>query len=784
MNSSNTSTFTFQDKQDQSYQVGVTEPSPCTLACPAGVNVKSYVSLISSGRFHEALNVVRERNPLPGICGRICTHPCETFCIRNEIDSPIAISWLKRFVADYEMRNPGTKPKKVKQTRKEKIAIIGSGPSGLTAANDLIRQGYGVTIFEALQKPGGMLIAGIPSFRLPRDILDVEIDAIKALGVKIKTNKKVKGKDAIEKLLKNGFDAVFMAVGAHKGKKLGIPGENKYKGIIDCVEFLNNVNFGSPPTLSKKVIILGGGNSAIDSARTAVRLKVEEVHIVYRRSRKEMPANAAEVEEAEKEGIKIHFLAAPKEIIGKNGKVSGLECLKVKLGKPDSSGRRRPEPVKGSEFLIEAGTIISAISQEPDLDFLGDDHKLNLTKWNTLEVNEDTMATSMTGVFAGGDAVLGPSTVIDAIAQGHDAAKSIHLYLNDIPAKLDNSMGSPKEWEFKVDSTLHEKSGRATMPMMHIPARKNNFIEVESGFDEATAVAEASRCLRCGPCIECSTCVPECGKEMAFISGPNGQEASVFRIPPAYKNLDPAHSPWDGSLLIGKKTTSVRLDALIPYVNDSLCRGCGDCVDACDYDAIKLVPKTDDLSIANINNDICRACGTCVAVCSPSAIIPRYFNETWLEQKLNAIDPAKKNVVVFSCQWNGSHVDGASFPDFQSKDTNILFAHFMCSGRMESSFIFRALNKGADGVLVTSCGTDNCHYDFGVSQVQKTVDTTHQLIHLLGLDSSRFGYSKIHGANPEAFIQEINEFIKALPSKDKHKSDRTINEPEKVTEIP
>ncbi|MFQ6678793.1 MAG: FAD-dependent oxidoreductase [Fidelibacterota bacterium] len=766
MNRSNTSTFKFKNKPDQLYELGMTEPSPCTLACPAGVNVKSYVSLISSGRFQEALDVVRERNPLPGICGRICTHPCEAFCTRIEIDSPVAICWLKRFVADYELRHPGTKPKKIKQTRKENIAVIGSGPAGLTAANNLIRLGYSVTVFEALKKPGGMLVAGIPSFRLPRDILKVEIDAIKALGVKIKTNKKIKGKDAIQQLLNDDFDAVFIAVGAHKGKKLRIPGENEYKGIIDCLEFLNQVNFASLPDLGKKVIVIGGGNSAIDSARTALRLDAEEVHIVYRRSRKEMPANAAEIEEAEKEGIKIHFLAAPNKIIGENGNVTGMECLKVKLGKLDAGGRRRPVPVEGSEFIVEADTIISAISQEPDLDFLGKEHELNITKWNTFEVNEDTLATSMTGVFAGGDAVLGASTVIDAIAQGHVGTRSIHRYLNNEPLEQEKRTGSPKEWEFKVDKTLHEKSRRANMPMMDIPERKNNFTEVESGFDEATAIAEASRCLRCGPCSECFICVPECGKEVALVSGPNGQEASVFRIPPEYKTLDQAHSPWGGSLVTGKKTVPVQLESLIPFVNESLCRGCGDCVEVCDYDAVKLIPKTDDMSLAIINNDICRACGTCVAVCSPSSIIPRYYNQLWLDQKLNTMDPNKINVVVFTCQWNGSHVDGAAFPDFQSKDTNILFAHFMCSGRLESSFVFQALNQGADGVLVTGCGSGECHYDFGVDQGQKTVDITRHLLHLLGFDPKRFGYAQIKGADPEAFIQAVNEFTKALPSND------------------
>ncbi|MCH7731384.1 MAG: FAD-dependent oxidoreductase [Candidatus Marinimicrobia bacterium] len=773
MNRSNT--FTFQNKPDQLYQLGITEPSPCTLACPAGVNVKSYVSLISSGRFQEALNVVRERNPLPGICGRICSHPCEATCSRNEIDSPVAISWLKRFVADYELNHPGTKPKKIKQTRKENIAIIGSGPAGLTAANDLIRLGYGVTIFEALQKPGGMLITGIPSFRLPRDIVKVEIDAIKALGVKIKTNNKIKGKDAIKKLMSDGFDTVFLAVGAHKGKKLRIPGEDTSRGIINCVDFSNQVHLGTAPNLGKKVIVIGGGNVAIDTARTALRVGAQEVQLYCLESRKEMPAFEHEIEQAEKEGVVVNPSWGPKQILSRNGSVTGVEfrnCISVF----DSEGRFNPAYSEETK-CVNTEMVISAIGQDLDLDFLGKDHKLKITKRNTFEVDKDTLSTSMNGVFAGGDAVLGASTVIDAIAQGHIAARSIHRYLNHKPLQQDKRTGSPQEWEFKVEPTLHEKSKRATMPMMDIPGRKNNFTEVESGFDEATAIAEASRCLRCGPCSECFICMPECGKEVALISGPNGQEASVFRIPPLYKTLDPAHSPWDGSLVTGKNIVPVRLNALIPFVNETLCRGCGDCVDVCDYDAVKLIPKTDEISIAKINDDICRACGTCVAVCSPSAIIPRYFNQVWLDQKFNAMDPNKKNVVVFTCQWNGSHIEGAAFPDFQSKNTNILFVHFMCSGRLESSFIFRALNKGADGVLVTSCSAGECHYDFGVSQAQKTVKTTRQLIHLLGLDSKRFAYSQILGADPEAFIQAVNEFIKALPSKDQPESVSKINEP-------
>ncbi len=762
MSAAETYSFRLRDNPKIDYSIGNVDPSPCTLACPAGVNVKSYVSLISSGRFREALDVVREQNPLPGICGRICTHPCEDYCTRNEIDSPVAICWLKRFVADYEIHHPESQPEKVIQFHKENVAIIGSGPAGLTAANDLIRKGYGVTIFEALSKPGGMLIAGIPSFRLPRTILDIEIEAIRRLGVTIKTNHKIMGKDAITSLMANGFDAVFIAVGAHKGKKLNIPGETKYKGIIDCVDFLNQANFSSAPDLGKKVIVIGGGNSAIDSARTAVRLKPKEVHVVYRRSRKEMPANAAEIEEAEKEGIRFHYLAIPKKIIGEKGKVTGMEYIQAKLGKPDTSGRRRPVPIIGSETTIEANSIISAISQEPDLEFLGKNHGLDLTTWNTFSVNNNTLATNMPGIFSGGDAVTGPGTVIDAIAQGHIAARSINQYLKKEPLQSDVENVVPKEWEFKVDKTQLEPLHRAAMPMIDIPKRKNNFKEVENGFDEATAVKEASRCLRCGPCSECYICVSECGKEISLATGLNDQNESIFRIPSHYKSFTSSPTPWFGSLVKDNQSKEITVNSAIPFVEESLCRDCGDCVDICDYDAISLVPKQDDMFIAKIHNDICRSCGTCVSVCSPSAIIPRYANKAWLDQKLSTLDPVKKNVVVFSCQWNGSHIDGTAFPDFQTKHTKILFSHFMCTGRFESSFVFQALNRGADGVLVTGCSSEECHYNFGVHQAQKTVDITRQLLHLLGWESSRFGYAQIKGGNPKKFTQAVKNFAEHL----------------------
>ncbi|MFC1550320.1 FAD-dependent oxidoreductase [Candidatus Neomarinimicrobiota bacterium] len=755
------SVLTVLDHEDEKLIIEPIEPSPCTQACPAGVNVKSYVSLIASGRFAEALEVVRERNPLPGICGRICTHPCESYCNRSTIDAPVAICSLKRFIADYELANPHLKPKKIPQTKKEKIAIIGSGPAGLTAANDLIRNGYGVTIYEALAKPGGMLVAGIPSYRLPRPIIDSEIDAIKKLGVRIKTNSKISGKDAVKKIFSNGYSAVFLAIGAHKGKKLNIPGESKYSGIIDCVDFLNQTNLKHAPKLGDRVIVIGGGNSAIDSARTAVRLGSKEVHIIYRRTRKEMPANEAEIHEAEQEGVLIHYLSAPVKIIGFNKKVTGIECLKMKLGKPDESGRRRPLPIKGSEFIVEANNIIPAISQEPELEFLADANEFDLTKWNTFAV-DDYFATNVPGVFAGGDAITGPNTVIDAIAHGHLVADSINAYLSKSTKPITQSSTRVFETEIKIDLQKQRQTARKVMPSLSAKTRNANFKEVELGFDESTAIAEAQRCLRCGPCNECHICVTDCDKLVNILSSPNGLGEFLLRLPPEKKGIINGDTAWNGMISYRKQQFPLKIDTIFPKVRKALCRGCGDCVNVCDYDAIQLVQESEDKQIAQINTNICRGCGTCIAHCSTGAMIPSYNTQDWLTQRLFTIDPKRKNVVVFTCHWNGSHVDETAFPDFSSDKTQIIFIHLMCSGRLESSFVLQALEAGADGVLVTGCSEDSCHYEFGAKVAVTSFEKTKQLVRMIGFDTRRIQHQKITGNDTEQFTKKVNEFVSAI----------------------
>ncbi len=473
-------------------------PAPCQKACPIGMDVPTYVALIAERKLDEALEVIRWDNPLPAICGRVCPHGCEYECKRGTIDTPISICSLKRFVVDYQRaRGADIIPRKEAHGR-EKVAIIGSGPAGLTVAHDLALWGYAVTIFEALPEAGGMLRAGIPGYRLPRDILDIEIDVIKKLGVEIKTNSSV-GANAIPlDDLKKQFSAVFLSVGAHKGLKLGIPGEDNFEGILDCITFLRGVNIDK--NMNKpggKVAVIGGGNAAMDAARTAVRLGCEEVNVIYRRSHAEMPADPSEIESAIEEGIKINYLVQPTKVIGDKGMVTGIECVRTELGEPDLSGRRRPVPVKGSEFMVNCDVVIPAISQAPDLGFLAKGHGFKTTRWSTFEVNPET--TSIQGVFAGGDAVSGPATVIEAIAAGQRAAVSIHNYLRKGEDHRDYRIPRSYKKMPQVSLSNEEQSSLRRPEMPHIPVaeRKGTFGEVALGFTLEAAVNEAKRCLRC-----------------------------------------------------------------------------------------------------------------------------------------------------------------------------------------------------------------------------------------------------------------------------------------------
>jgi heterodisulfide reductase subunit A len=488
------------------------QPSPCRSACPAHIPVQGYIALIAQGLFKEAVELLRQYIPFPAVCGRVCPAPCETACKRANLDEALAIRGLKRFVADYvaeEYGRPRGEP--VVRRYDETVAIVGAGPSGLAAAYDLVRVGYGVTVFEAAPVAGGMLALGIPAYRLPRKVLSEEIDYIRQMGVDIRLNTAV-GTDLTLEALTRQYHAVFLAVGASRSARLGIPGEN-LTGVMQGLDFLRDVNLGRQVTIGQRVAVIGGGNTAVDAARTALRLGAQSVTIIYRRSRAEMPAIASEVAAAEQEDVHLRLLAAPVEVLGHQSKVVGLRCIRMELGEPDASGRRRPVPVPGSEFDLDVDTVIAAIGQSVDLAMWGQSVPIN--RWGTIEVDPETMATSIPGIFAGGDAATGPATVIEAIATGKRAAESIHRYLRgqDMLAgrRLESEWPRPETIEVTIPKTSTPKP-RAIMPELLANTRARSFKEVELGFTADVAVTEAARCLNCAICSECQRCVTVCGR--------------------------------------------------------------------------------------------------------------------------------------------------------------------------------------------------------------------------------------------------------------------------------
>ncbi len=519
------------------------DKAPCRQACPAGLNVQGYVQMVKVGKYKEALEIIMEDLPLPGVIGRICPHPCEDACRRGQIDEPVAIRALKRLAAD--MFDPREIEIPCSEEREEKVAIIGSGPAGLSAAYHLARRGIKATIYEALPEAGGMLRVGIPPHRLPRAILDREIEIITKLGVEIKTDTPLGPKLTIDDLFAQGYKAVYLALGAHKGIELGIPGEEA-QGVRQGVDFLREVNLTGKATVGSKVAIIGGGNVAIDVARSAVRLGAKEVTIVYRRTRAEMPAWEEEIQAAEAEGVKIVYLSAPQEIITEEGRVVGLRCIQMRLGEPDSSGRRRPIPVPGSEYDMGIDQLIVAIGQKPDLSSLKDTLKVKLTKWGTIQADPVTYATDREGVFAGGDVQTGPGIAIGAIAAGREAAESMVRYLDGRDMKEGRKPIINEKPTYRPVPKDEPIRARARMIELSPEERKNDFREVELGFEEEKGKEEASRCLNCGYCCECFQCVKACSAGAVTLSTHAQKPESVVLnvgsiiLAPGFQCFDPS----------------------------------------------------------------------------------------------------------------------------------------------------------------------------------------------------------------------------------------------------
>jgi len=544
---------------------GVRKMPPCRAECPAHVNVQAYVSLIQRRKYKEALEIIRQDLAFPAICGRVCFSPCQDACSRVDVDQAVAIRALKKFVADVERKGEGSRPKQIPKTHKEKVAIVGAGPAGLMAAYELAKFGYPVTVFERMSEPGGMMRYGIPGFRLEKAIVAEEIDYIKALGVDLKTGVAL-GKDiSVESLRKDGYKAVFLAIGTWVGMKLGIPGENLI-GVVNAVDFLRDIALGKPVEIGERIAVVGGGNSAIDAARTAKRCGAKEVVLLYRRSREEMPALPSEVAEAEKDGVKINLLVTPKQIIGEGGKVRAVECLRMKLGDPDESGRRRPVPVEGSEHKYEVDMVIPALGQVAETPSIPDVLIEKQSRSPLIQADPYTLETKIPGVFAGGDIVTGPASIIEAVAAGKKAAKSIDLYLTGKDFRKDRDEKVVEASWIKNKDVVKKKEARYDV------GEEAPRTDLEETLDRMETVEkdarwEACRCLGCGPCAECLGNTELCEADKAIVDA-------------------------------------------------DLCIGCNVCAVVCPFDAVR---KNED-NVAEVDTDLCKGCGICAARCPTRAI--------------------------------------------------------------------------------------------------------------------------------------------------------------------
>ncbi len=470
----------------------------CTLSCPLHVDARGYIRLIGLHEFEKALELITRDNPLPSVCGRVCTHPCELKCRRGAVDEPVSIRSLKDFVSD---RITELTPPKPAKKHAKKVAVVGSGPSGLSCAYFLAQKGYSVTILEAKEHLGGMLYYGIPDFRLPKDVLEKDLEFIQKAGIEVKTNYKVGERETLRDILNKGYAAVYVAVGTQKSVPLGIPGED-LAGVRKGLEFLADYNAGKKVALGENVIVVGGGDVSIDAARCALRSGAKKVKILYRRSLEELPAAREEVEAAKADGVTFEFLTLPLRFLGKDGKVAGIESIKVKLGEPDKSGRKKPIPIAGSEFRLDADAVIVAIRQKPDVSYFAQDG-LSVQDEGNIAADPQTLATSLPGVFAGGDAVSGPSCIIDAMSYGRQAAESIDCYLV-------KKLYTPKQITTPL-TALSEETSRNIKHTTRIPLIPRQY----SGED---AVSESLRCLGCGfgatvdsdKCAACLACVRIC----------------------------------------------------------------------------------------------------------------------------------------------------------------------------------------------------------------------------------------------------------------------------------
>jgi len=609
-------------------------PAPCQMACPAGIDVPTYISLIGQGRDAEAIDVIRRDNPFPWVCGLVCTRPCEFMCVRRRIDTPISIKFLKAFAAERAMSNGEYKNPPKTPDNHRKVCVVGAGPGGMSAAYYLALKGYTVRVIEALPMAGGMLMVGIPRYRLPREVIDREMAMLEQLGVEFVFNQRYGRDITMDQLKSQGFESFVFAIGAHKSFKLNLPGETDFPQVLDAVDILRSVALGNRRLPGRKVVVIGGGNVAIDAARSCLRLGCDEVTIAYRRTRNEMPADEEEVEQAEEEGIFFSFLTIPSEVVGEDGRVTGISCVRAQLIKREGSNRMSPVPVIGSEYVMDADLVISAIGQQVDHGCMETDDQIDWTRRHTIEVDMVNMLTAMPGVFAVGDAVTGPATVIEAIGGGKRAAEAIDRFFDGIPQPKMPPVPVRRQrvaWT-EVPSNTKMVLKRPEMPLLNLDRRRTTFQQVELGYSENMVREEARRCLRCDICIRCGACVAVCRDKMG-----------IDALQLGYLDFD------------RQGPTDFRLTA-------ERCIACGACAANCPTGAMQIEDRDGErvLSICGtvLNRQKLIYCDGCGAVIGPA----KYLD--FIKNRVNKVGPSvQKRMLCDSCaRQETAHVHTDSVP--------------------------------------------------------------------------------------------------------------------------
>jgi len=723
---------------NREYPVEIRGEPECSTGCPAGVNVKAYVNLVANRRFEEAVEVIRRRNPFPAVCGRVCTRPCENSCEQSEKGDSVSIRALKRYASDYELAHRPLVMEQCETIYNEKIAIIGAGPAGLSAGVDLIRMGYPITVFEAEEEPGGMLRHAIPPYRLPDRVLKREIDWIKGLGLEIKTGVKI---DDPKSLFKQGYSAVLIATGAPKSFSLDIEGEEA-NGVVDALWFLHGISEDNPIKIEGDIVVIGGGSTAFDAARSAVRLGAKKVTLAYRRGIEEMPAEKEEIEEAQEEDVEILTLAIPKKVIVKNKKVTGVEFLKAELGEPDESRRKKPVPVKGSEFVVNADFIIPAIGAKPDVGKVGDT-KITTSK-GRIDVKE-MGATSVKGVFAAGDVETGPSSVVEAVGRGHEAAKGINIYLRKAKAAEDSVkpvpivLGSPK-----YSNSLHSPK------KLEKKERVTSFNEVKRSLVDFEAVEEASRCTNCGPCSVCTICLPNCNHKQLVAQTEN--VSFLLKVP---CNLSSAVTEKGSSVFkleSGGNEKLVTLHSLTPVVDTDCCIGCGRCEEVCAYMAIRNILRKDGKTVAEVDHDSCVSCSACVSVCPSGAISQGYMSDNEILSRLSEKKTPYKGAKALMSYWS------TPSPAFGIYDGVV---EIMSARKPSPSFLINALVRSGRGVLVV--GPDEktgSHYLPWEEHPFDVVQQAKNLLKLVGVSPDRIQYKGVSNeTSPSVLLKEFSQSL-------------------------